>query len=137
MLNACKDGLEIPAVTNGGNPRDINALKWTSAAVLHRTGVKRKRESNGDMGDYRYSQRRRIVMGGNRRNATTNTNMMNGHGTGRGRGEQRGRRTIGGQGRGGPGRAFRIGGHGRGFRGGRNAHGPGRGGRGTFISEYV
>ena len=140
MLNACKDGLEIPAVTNGGNPRDINGLKWTSAAVLHRAGVKRKRESNGDMGDYRYSQRRRIAMGGIRRNATTNTNMMNGRGTGRGRGE-RGRRTIrieGDHGRGaGPGRAIRIGGHGRGFRGGRNARGQGRGGRGTFISEYV
>ena len=47
-------------------------------------------------------------------------------------------RIEGDHGRGaGPGRAIRIGGHGRGFRGGRNARGQGRGGRGTFISEYV
>ena len=74
-------------------------------------------------------------MGGIRRNATTNTaNMMNGHGTGRGRGE-RGRITIrieGDHGGGGPagraGRAIRIGGHERGFCGGRNARGQGWGG---------
>ena len=57
LRNACKDGIEIPAVTNGGNPRDINALKWTSAAVLHRAGVKRKRESNEDCDGGWYSQK--------------------------------------------------------------------------------